>query len=324
MANLSGNAPKDTYQSLLKLESNGMPSGSALKTVEAGNGDSTALELSDDDAKVNGTLNVTGATDLDSTLNVDGVVTLNSVALDDGELTGLLIDANGDVVRREFNEQAFEGSDAAHSFSTIVVDGSSNITIGAANQTLNLDAGNGIAFTGNNSTKTLTIETTGLFQNPMIIAKPATDSAVSTSSLAKVPLSAVDNTTSDSSFGIKVGSEFAIDTTDNEIDVTNAGVFKIDVCLSIAISTSHSNATFNVKLIQEDSGGNTTDAFAAHEEFGDIPSSSTVNKTISFSATRAFLASSHVYVQIQEISGNASNSITLLNDSTIKIEKLAS
>ena len=323
MANLSGNAPKDTYQSLLKLESNGMPAGSALKTVEAGNGDSTALELSDDDAKVNGTLNVTGATDLDSTLNVDGVVTLNSVATDDNELTGLLIDANGDVVTREFNEQAFEGSNAAFSFSTIDVDGSANITIGAANQTLNLDAGNGIAFTGNNTTKTLTIETTGLFQNPMIIAKPPNDSAISTSALTKVPLSGVDNTTSDSSFGIKVGSEFAIDTSDNEIDVTNAGVFKIDVCLSISINTSDSESRFAVELIQEDSNGNPTDAFSVNEYFPQLPNSA-VRRAISFSATRVFTAGSNVYVKIQEISGNAGNTYQLMGDSTIKVEKLAS
>lgn len=322
MANLNGNAPKDTYQSLLKLESNGMPSGSALKTVEAGNGDSTALELSDDDAKVNGTLNVTGATDLDSTLNVDGVVTLNSVTTDDNELTGLLIDANGDVVKREFNEQAFEGSDAAFSFSTIDVDGSANITIGAANQTLNLVAGNGIAFVGNNTSKTLTIDTTGLFQNPMIIAKPSSENTI-TSSFSKVPLSAVDNTTSDSSFGIKVGSEFAIDATNNEIDVANAGVFKIDVCLSISINTNNSNSIIDVELIQEDSGGNASDAYVTNERFNNIPSNTAIKKTISFSATRVFTAGSHIYVQIKESSGNTAT-YSLLPDTTIKIEKLAS
>ena len=91
MATLSGNKVKDTYTSILKLESNGITS--SLKAVEDGAGTASALKLSTDTVEVNGTLSFTSAP------------TTNS-----SELTALLLDASNNVVKRELNASFFSGS----------------------------------------------------------------------------------------------------------------------------------------------------------------------------------------------------------------------
>lgn len=91
MATLSGNKVKDTYTSILKLESNGITS--SLKAVEDGAGTDSALKLSTDTVEVNGTLSFTSAP------------TTNS-----SELTALLVDASNNVVKRELNAVAFTGA----------------------------------------------------------------------------------------------------------------------------------------------------------------------------------------------------------------------
>ena len=91
MATLSGNKVKDTYSSLLKLESNGVTS--TLKTVEDGAGTDSALKLSTDTVEVNGTLSFTTAPTTSS-----------------DELTGLFIDGSNNVVKREIGSSAFTSS----------------------------------------------------------------------------------------------------------------------------------------------------------------------------------------------------------------------
>ena len=94
MATLSGNKVKDTYTSLLKLESNGVTS--TLKTVEDGAGVDSAIELSTDTLKVTGTL------------EVDGDVTFTSApSTSSTEVTGLFIDSNNNVVKRDLDTSAF-------------------------------------------------------------------------------------------------------------------------------------------------------------------------------------------------------------------------
>lgn len=326
MANLSGNAPKDTYQSLLKLESNGMPAGSQAKTVEAGNGDATALQLSDDEVKVTGELNTQGATHLLSTLRVGDNVTLDSAPTDNAELTGLLVDDNGLVVSREFHPNAFDGQDATNSFSTITATGQTSVTTTAPNQTLNLVAGNGINFvTDNGTNKSITIDTTGLFQNPMIIGKYVGDTEVSTT-IGKIDLTAVDNTTNDSSFGVKIGSEFSINTANDEITVVNAGIIKIDVTLIVSVITSHSSADVLVKLFQEDAAGNANDIVTINEHLDGLASNVEYRKAIHFSVTRLSVANDTVYVKIKDAtpSNSAVSSMVVIDESNIKIERLAS
>jgi hypothetical protein len=91
MATLSGNKVKDTYSSLLKLESNGVTS--TLKTVEDGAGTDSALKLSTDTVEVNGTLSFTTAPTTSS-----------------DELTGLFIDGSNNIVKRDLDSSAFSSS----------------------------------------------------------------------------------------------------------------------------------------------------------------------------------------------------------------------
>ena len=88
MATLSGNKVKDTFESLLKLESNGATT--TLKAVEDGAGVDTALKLSTDTVEIDGTLSFTAAPTTDSS-----------------ELTALLVDGNNNVVKRELDSTAF-------------------------------------------------------------------------------------------------------------------------------------------------------------------------------------------------------------------------
>lgn len=91
MATLSGNKVKDTYSSLLKLDTNGLTS--SLKVVEDGAGVDSAIKLSTDTLEVDGTLSFTTAP-----------------ATDSAELTALLVDGSNNVVKRELNDVAFSGS----------------------------------------------------------------------------------------------------------------------------------------------------------------------------------------------------------------------
>lgn len=91
MATLSGNKVKDTYSSLLKLESNGVTS--TTKTIEDGTGTDSALKLSTDTVEVNGTLSFTAAPTTDSS-----------------ELTALLVDGSNNVVKRELDTSAFSAA----------------------------------------------------------------------------------------------------------------------------------------------------------------------------------------------------------------------
>ena len=93
MATLSGNKVKDTYTSLLKLDSNGVTS--SLKTVEDGAGTDSALKLSTDTVEVDGTLSFTSAPTTDA-----------------AELTVLLLDSSNNVVKRELDASAFSATGA--------------------------------------------------------------------------------------------------------------------------------------------------------------------------------------------------------------------
>jgi len=90
MATLSGNKIKDTYPSLLKLDSNGATT--TIKTVEDGAGVDTALALSTD------------------TVQVDALKFSSAPTTDNAELTSLLVDSNNNVVKRELNAVAFTGT----------------------------------------------------------------------------------------------------------------------------------------------------------------------------------------------------------------------
>jgi len=87
MATLSGNKVKDTYSSLLKLETSG--ASSSLKTIEDGAGVDTALKLSTTEVQVD-------------TLSFSA-----SPTTDNAELSALLVDGSNNVVKRELDASAF-------------------------------------------------------------------------------------------------------------------------------------------------------------------------------------------------------------------------
>lgn len=91
MGSLSGNQIKNTYSSLLKLETNG--ASSSLKTVEDGAGVDTALAIST------------------NKVQVEALKFNTAPTTDNAEATALLVDGTNDVVKRELGTNAFN-SDA--------------------------------------------------------------------------------------------------------------------------------------------------------------------------------------------------------------------
>lgn len=161
MATLSGNKVKDTYTSLLKLESNGVTS--TLKTIEDGAGVDSALKLSTDTVEVDGTLSFTTAPSTDSS-----------------ELTCLLIDGSNNVVKRELDSVAFSGATTQVFSNPMFVlrpNGSYSLTTTAATPTqsgvnnngntsshLVNDSSNTHLQTSSTTTGAMTIETAGLIR----------------------------------------------------------------------------------------------------------------------------------------------------------------
>ncbi len=112
MATLTGQKVKDSYQSILKLDSGTLTTSN--KVVEDGAGNDSALSLSTTDVQVNGTLNF-GTTPSSSST----------------ELSVLLVDGStGDVVTRELSSSAFSG--ASVSVASPIVLSSGNVTIANA------------------------------------------------------------------------------------------------------------------------------------------------------------------------------------------------
>lgn len=87
MATLSGNKIKDTYTSLLKLDSNGVTS--TVKAIEDGAGTTSALALSTNEVQV------------------EKLSFSTTPVTDSNELTALFVDGNNEVVKRELDASAF-------------------------------------------------------------------------------------------------------------------------------------------------------------------------------------------------------------------------
>lgn len=114
MATLSGNKVKDTYSSLLKLDSNSVTS--TIKTVEDGSGTSTALKLSTD------------------TVQVDALKFTSAPTASTTELTALFVDGNNNVVSRDLASSAFSASSGVFE-ETFVGTNSSAHSLANANDT---------------------------------------------------------------------------------------------------------------------------------------------------------------------------------------------
>jgi len=119
MATLSGNKIKDTYTSLLKLDSNGATT--TIKAVEDGAGTDTALSLSTD------------------TVQVDKLKFTAAPNTDNSELTALFVDGNNEVVKREVTTTAFATNVAPLQEVTVGIT-ESDIVLSGTFQTLGFSA----------------------------------------------------------------------------------------------------------------------------------------------------------------------------------------
>jgi hypothetical protein len=294
MATLSGNKVKDTYTSLLKLQSNGITS--TLKAIEDGAGVDSALKLSTDTVEVDGTLSFTAAPTTDSS-----------------ELTALMVDASNNVVKRELDSSAFGG--ASNTFKTISVAGQSNVVADSSSDTLTLAAGGNITLTTNSSTDTVTIAAVStLFSNPMFVLRPS--AAHTLTNTASTPAQgAVNNNSTTSSYLFNDSSNVHLQTsstTTGAVTIERAGAIKIDVNFILEITSSNTDVT--IRVYRKPSGG----AAAAIQTI--VRSNiSTGNMAIGFSLFTHCADDEDIYY---EVGKNSSGGGSLTTQSTFAITKL--
>ena len=277
MATLSGNKVKDTYTSLLKLESNGVTS--TLKTVEDGAGVDSALKLSTTTVEVDGTLSFTTAPSTDSS-----------------ELTALLLDSSNNVVKRELNSSAFSAgvtelndlSDVnitslasndrlyyngtvsewqntstqpainikdASSSDSVVTDSSGRFLFSEGNNISIAYSGSTVTFSSSNQ----------LFANPMFILRPSASYSLTTT--AATPTQAgVNNNSNSHSHLVNDDSNVHLQTsstTTGAMTIERNGLIRIDVNFILEITSANTDVTIDVK--EKPSGGGsllTTSTFA--------------------------------------------------------------
>ena len=328
MATLSGNKVKDTYQSLLKLESNGLTS--SLKAVEDGTGVGSALKLSTDTVEVKGTLSFTTAPSTDSS-----------------ELTALLVDGSNNVVKRELDSSAFTAG-ATNSFETISVSGQTDVVADSSTDTLTLAEGTGIEITTNAATDTITIansaygfktisvsgqsdvvadavedtltiaEGTGIditttassdtikisaskgAATPIMVVRPA--AAYTLTGTATLPDTAsVDNASDTKSYSINNPSNANLELlTDQGVKTLTAGVVRIDVDFILEITSA--NTDVEISILRERPEGATQTTLQAIERR--MPNAA--NMAIGFSIYAAARAEDVYLYKIHASSGGGS------------------
>lgn len=236
MATLSGNKVKDTYTSLLKLESNGVTS--TLKTIEDGAGTDSALKLSTDTVEVNGTLSFTSAPTTDSS-----------------ELTALLVDGSNNVVKRELDSSAFT-SGAVNAFKTIAISGQSSVVADTSTDTLTLVAGSNVTLTTNASTDTITIASNAqVFANPIYVLRPSSSYTLTTTAATPAQAS-IDNNSATGSYIINDSSNVHLSTsttTTGAVTIERNGLIRMDINFVLEVTSQPCNITIDVK--RKTSGG---------------------------------------------------------------------
>lgn len=339
MATLSGNKVKDTYQSLLKLESNGVTS--SLKAIEDGAGVDTALKLSTDTVEVNGTLSFTNAPTTDSS-----------------ELTALLVDASNNVVKRELDSSAFAAgavnsfetisvsgqtdvvadsstdtltlaggtgidittnaatdtitiANSAYGFKTISVSGQSNVVADAVEDTLTLAAGTGITITTAASTDTITIASSSGTGAPIMAIRPS--AAYTLTSTSATPTAAsIDNDSDTGSYEVN-NSGSLLELSSDGIKVVEAGLVRIDV--NFVLETTSANTEVVITIGRERPEGST---FTTIQEI-ERDKSATGNTAIGFSLFTPARADDLYKYKIKYGAGGAS----MLQSSSFTVTKLS-
>ena len=322
MATLSGNKVKDTYTSLLKLESNGITS--TLKTVEDGAGADSALKLSTDTVEVNGTLSFTTAPSTDS-----------------AELTALLIDGSNNVVKRELNTSAFgsaitsledlddvnltslaandrlfynatdgewQNTSTQPAINIKDADSTDSVVTDSSGRFL-FDEGDNISITYSGST--VAFSANQVYANPMYVLRPSTSYTL-TSSFATPTMATVDNGNKQNSHLVNANSQLSTSTTTTgAVTVEAAGLIKIDVNFFLEITEINFDVVIDIK--SKPSGGSavslqqiTREHDAAH------------NSAVSYTLVHHAAADEDIYYEIKKGSGTAA----LLTSSTFIVTKL--
>lgn len=338
MATLSGNKVKDTYTSLLKLDSNGVTS--SLKVVEDGAGTDSALKLSTDTVEVDGTLSFTTAPTTDS-----------------AELTALLVDGSNNVVKRELDSSAFSGgavnsfntisvsgqtdvvadsstdtltfvggdgidvttnaatdtvtiANSSFGFKTISVSGQTNVVADSNDDTLTLEGGVGIDISTTASSDTVTITSSGL-SSPMIAVRPDSPYALTTTLDIPTPAS-VDNTSDIGSVKIS-GATNVLDLHSTKlVEVVTAGPIKIDLNLVLEVTAQ---ADIKIDVMRERPDGATPTLLQSIRR-----TEPAANSVISYSLFSAARAGDVYYYKINRDSSGAGS---LLQTSTFVVTKLS-
>ena len=99
MTDLTGKLISNTYKDLLQVNSSASNGGitTSLTNVQSGNGVNTALNLATNQAKIDGTFGVSGATSSTGDLYVTGKVCASAFYGDGSNLTGISAAATGDI-----------------------------------------------------------------------------------------------------------------------------------------------------------------------------------------------------------------------------------
>jgi len=299
MANLENTSVKNTYKGLLTLETatDGIGTSGTIQTIQSGDGQDTALGLSDQHVRVEGQM-LFGSSSLP--------------AEDTNENTALLVDGSNNVVRRELSDLAFSGS--ADIFKTISVSGQNDVVANEATDTLNIAGTSPIGVTTNASSKTVTVGVTGILSPPIAIMRSSSTNISNGDDYTIPSAKVVSSTLTNRSHLIDSLSELSIDTTAGKITVANGGVVRIDV--NVIANVTSSQTDIYIEVYRENSSG--TPSIIHEDEIARVNTAQAMT-AIGFSLFDYDAnAGNKYYYQIKTVSGNA----TLQSDSTFTVTKL--
>lgn len=219
MATLTGSKPKDTYESLLKLSSG--QASTTIKNVEDGVGNATALSV--------------GTT----AVEVTSLLITNTPTISSTETTVLVYDDTDNTVK--VRELAVSSFGEVNTFSTIQVEGQSNVVADSPTDTLTLVAGNGIAITTNATTDTVTIAAQSLAE-----AMYARTAANQTATVTATPISYAAVNMNGASSSYAYGTGFTLTSANSKIQVEADGAVRISV--NIACTCAANNVSLTVAI----------------------------------------------------------------------------
>lgn len=220
MATLTGSKPKDTYESLLKLSSG--QASTTIKNVEDGVGNATALSV--------------GTT----AVEVTSLLITNTPTISSTETTVLVYDDTDNTVK--VRELAVSSFGEVNTFSTIQVEGQSNVVADSPTDTLTLVAGDGIAITTNASTDTVTIAAQSLAE-AMYARTAANQSATVTAT--PITYAAVNMNGASSSYAY--GTGFTLTNANSKIQVQADGAVRISVNIAATWASNNTSLTVSIR-----------------------------------------------------------------------------